>query len=143
MIYLKVSCSGEQLTFCIIILKCEVKKMIVGVGIDAVEVERVAKIVAKGDNFAKRALTPKEFAQYQKMQGKRKVEYLGGRFSIKEAFSKAMGTGLGKSLGLQDVETLWDDLGHPVTTSTKFDGNIFPSITHDNHEIITLIVLEK
>lgn len=143
MIYLKMSCSDEQLIFCIIILECEVEKMIVGVGIDAVEVERVAKIVAKGDNFAKRALTPKEFAQYQKLQGKRKVEYLGGRFSIKEAFSKAMGTGLGKSLGLQDVETLWDDWGHPVTTSPKFSGKIFPSITHDNHEIITLIVLEK
>ncbi|WEV70605.1 holo-ACP synthase [Lactobacillus sp. ESL0785] len=117
--------------------------MIFGVGIDAVEVERVAKIVAKGDNFAKKVLTAKEFTQYQQLQGKRQVEYLGGRFSIKEAFSKAMGTGLGKEVGLQDVETLWDNVGHPVTTSTKFNGKIFPSITHDNHEIITLVVLEK
>ncbi|BDR60942.1 holo-ACP synthase [Lactobacillus xylocopicola] len=117
--------------------------MIAGVGIDAVEVERVAKLVAKGDNFARKVLTPNEFAQYQKMQGKRKVEYLGGRFSLKESFSKAMGTGLGKEIGLQDIETLWDDLGHPVTTSSKFAGKIFPSISHDNHEIVTLIVLEK
>ena len=54
--------------------------MIKGVGIDSIEVERVKKIVAKGDSFAKKVLTPKEFAQYQKMKGKRKVEYLGGRF---------------------------------------------------------------
>ena len=115
---------------------CEVKIMIKGVGIDSIEVERVKKIVDKGDAFAK-------FDQYQKMAGKRKVEYLGGRFSLKESFSKAMRTGLGKYIGFQDVETLWDDLGHPVMTSTKFDGNIFPSITHDNHEIITFVVLEE
>lgn len=117
--------------------------MIKGVGIDAIEVERVEKIVARGDRFAKRVLTPAEFAQYEKMTGKRKVEYLGGRFSLKESFSKAMGTGLGIEIGFQDVETLWDDLGHPVMTSTKFAGKIFPSITHDNHEIITLVVLEE
>ena len=97
----------------------------------------------RGDAFAKKVLTPKEFDQYQKMAGKRKVEYLGGRFSLKESFSKAMRTGLGKYIGFQDIETLWDDLGHPVMTSTKFDGNIFPSITHDNHEIITFVVLEE
>ena len=117
--------------------------MIKGVGIDSIEGERVKKIVKKGDAFAKKVLTPKEFDQYQKMAGKRKVEYLGGRFSLKESFSKAMRTGLGKYIGFQDVETLWDDLGHPVMTSTKFDGNIFPSITHDNHEIITFVVLEE
>ena len=39
--------------------------MIRGVGIDSVEVERMKKIVEKGDKFAKRVLTPKEFEQYQ------------------------------------------------------------------------------
>ncbi|AWN33904.1 MULTISPECIES: holo-ACP synthase [Lactobacillus] len=117
--------------------------MIVGVGVDVVEVERVKKIVAKGDNFARRALTPNEFAQYEKLAGKRKVEYLGGRFSLKESFVKALGIGFGKGVGLQDIETLWDEFGHPVTTSSKFTGKIFPSISHDHHEIVTLIVLEK
>lgn len=64
--------------------------MIKGVGIDSIEVERVKKIIDKGDLFAKKVLTPNEFAQYQKLEGKRKVEYLGGRFSLKESFSKAM-----------------------------------------------------
>ena len=116
--------------------------MIKGVGIDTIEVERVKKIVERGDSFAKKVLTPKEFEQYKKMKGKRQVEYLGGRFSIKESFSKAMGTDLGKTVGFQDIETLWDELGHPVTTSTKYDGRIFPSISHDNHEIVTFVVLE-
>lgn len=130
-------------SFLLIYFYYEDKKMIVGVGIDAVEIERVKKIVAKGDNFARKVLTPKEFAQYQKLSGRRKVEYLGGRFSIKESFVKALGTGFSKEVGLQDIETLWDKVGHPVTTSPKFAGKIFPSITHDRHEIVTLIVLEK
>lgn len=117
--------------------------MIKGIGIDSVEVERVKKIVDRGETFAKKVLTPKEFEQYKSLKNKRQVEYLGGRFSIKESFSKAMGTGLGKQVGFQDVETLWDDLGKLVTTSTKFKGNIFSSITHDNHEIITMVVLEE
>lgn len=117
--------------------------MIVGVGIDAVEIKRIEKIIAKGDGFARKVLTPREFAQYQKLTGRRQAEYLGGRFSIKESFTKAMGTGLSKYINLQDVETLWDELGRPVTTSAKFTGKIFPSITHDHHEIVTLIVLEK
>lgn len=116
--------------------------MIKGVGIDAVEVDRVKKIVERGDRFAQKVLTPAEFRQYQKMKGKRKVEYLGGRFSLKESFSKAMGTGLGKYVGFQDVETLWDKLGHPVMTAKVYHGHIFSSITHDNHEIVTMVVLE-
>lgn len=116
--------------------------MIKGVGIDAVEVQRVKKIVDKGDSFAQKVLTPNEFKQYQKMKGKRKVEYLGGRFSLKESFSKAMGTGLGRYVTFQDVETLWDKFGHPVMTAKVYDGHIFPSITHDNHEIVTMVVLE-
>lgn len=55
---------------------CEVKTMIKGVGIDSVEVERVKKIVDKGDSFAKKVLTPNEFAQYQKMKGKEKLNIL-------------------------------------------------------------------
>lgn len=143
MILLKKELRQFAALFCIIICASEVRKMIFGVGIDAVEVERIAKIVAKGDHFAEKVLTAKEFVQYQKLTGQRKIEYLGGRFSLKESFAKALGTGLGAELGLKDVETLWNEKGQPVTTSNKFAGKIFSSITHDNHEIITLVVLEN
>ncbi len=45
-------------------------------------------------------------------------------------------------LAFKILKTLWDDLGHPVMTSTKFSGNAFAS-THDDHEIITGEVLEE
>lgn len=113
-----------------------------GVGIDLVFLPRVAKIIAKGDRFAKRVLTPKEFAQYQRLQGKAQVQYLAGRFSVKESFSKALGTGLGKYVGLQDVETLADPLGKPVTSSSKFSGRILTSIADDGDYTITIVELE-
>lgn len=113
-----------------------------GIGIDLVYLPRVAKIVAKGDHFAKRVLTPAEFANYQTLVGKAQVQYLAGHFSVKESFSKAMGTGLGKDVGFQDVETLSDPLGKPITTSTKFSGRILTSISDDGDYAITIVKLE-
>lgn len=116
--------------------------MIKGVGIDIIEVERVKRIVDRGDSFAEKVLTPNEYDQYLTLTEKRKVEYLGGRFGIKEAFSKAWGTGLGKEVTFQDIETLWNEKGAPITTSKIFSGKIFSSIAHDHHEIQTIVILE-
>lgn len=117
--------------------------MLRGIGVDNVEVARVERIIAAGDAFAKKVLTPREFAQYQQLAGRRQAEYLGGRFSLKEAFSKAWGTGIGREVGLQDVETLWDEKGKPATRSPKFPGKIFSSISHDKNEIVTFVALEE
>lgn len=117
--------------------------MVKNIGIDIIEVERFRKIVARGDNFAQKVLTEKEFAHYQTLTEKRKTEYLGGRFAIKEAFSKALGTGIGKAVAFQDVETLNNELGAPITSSRVFEGKIFSTIAHDDHEIVAVIVLEE
>lgn len=117
--------------------------MVKNIGIDIIEVERFRKIVARGDNFAQKVLTEKEFAHYQTLTEKRKTEYLGGRFAIKEAFSKALGTGIGKTVAFQDVETLNNELGAPITSSRVFEGKIFSTIAHDDHEIVAVIVLEE
>jgi holo-[acyl-carrier protein] synthase len=79
--------------------------MIKGIGIDAVETERMAKIVKEKPQFAKRVLTSKELEWYDRLPFHRQVEFLGGRFACKEAFSKAWGTGIGK-VSFQDIEVL-------------------------------------
>lgn len=118
--------------------------MIYGTGVDILDLNRVEKLVDKmGDRFPKKVLTPKEFAQYQQYSGQRQIEYLGGRFSAKESFSKAYGTGLGKDVGFQDIETLQDNLGHPIMSSTKFSGKILVSISHEKHYVITQVLLEE
>lgn len=117
--------------------------MIKGIGIDIVELSRIEKILEKGDRFPQKVLTPKEFEVYQTLNSmKKKVEYVGAHFSIKESFSKAWGTGLGAAVGLQDVETLTDKLGKPITTATMYQGNIFTSVSHDGGLVITQVILE-
>lgn len=118
--------------------------MIRGIGIDIIDLERIKKIQARrGDNFAKKVLTTKEFEQYQQYSGQRQIEYLGGRFSAKESFSKALGTGLGKKVSFKDIETLQNEFGQPIMTSTKFSGKILVSISHEKRYAITQVLLEE
>ena len=66
--------------------------MIYGIGIDVCEPHRIARLLDKyGERFARRVLTEREWAGYQRTVNP--VLFLANRFSAKEAFSKAMGTG--------------------------------------------------
>lgn len=116
--------------------------MIRGIGVDILDLKRVERLIEKGDSFAKKVLTSDEYQQYQKYSGRRQVEYLGGRFSCKESFSKAWGTGIGQEVTFQDIETLQNKLGQPVMTSTKFSGKIWVSISHEKRYVITQVLLE-
>ena len=80
-------------------------RMIVGHGIDIEELASIESAVKRHEGFAKRVLTAKEMERFNSLKGRRQIEYLAGRWSAKEAFSKAMGTGIGK-LGFQDLEVL-------------------------------------
>jgi holo-[acyl-carrier protein] synthase len=87
-------------------------------------------------------LTEKEFEIFHDLKGKRKVEFLAGRFSVKEAFSKALGTGIGK-VGFLDVEVLPDQSGKPMVTQSPFSGNVWISITHTDAIAAAQVILEK
>lgn len=83
-----------------------------GIGIDVVEVERVASSIGEfGEQFLKRIFTEKERA-YCESQKRPQIHY-AARFSAKEAVSKAFGTGLGKDLAWTDIEVLRQGSGEP------------------------------
>lgn len=88
--------------------------MIIGVGMDMVEISRLRKILESsvGDRFLERILTPRERELAQQRRG-RLAEFAAGRFAAKEAVVKAVGCGIGKQIGFQDVEVLPDALGKP------------------------------
>ena len=87
--------------------------MIYGIGTDIVEVSRIeASINQFGDDFAKRILAASEFQSYQDSQIK--ARFLAKRFAAKEAFSKALGTGLRAPATFQNIAVSHDDLGKPV-----------------------------
>ncbi|MEG0069761.1 holo-ACP synthase [Cetobacterium sp.] len=88
---------------------------VLGIGNDIVEISRIEKALSK-KGFKERVFTIEEITQLDKKGGK--IESYAGRFSAKEAISKALGTGV-RGFNLIDIEILNDDLGKPVV---KFLG---------------------
>lgn len=87
--------------------------MIYGIGTDIVEVTRIEHSITQfGDDFAKRILAESEFSSY--LDSKIKARFLAKRFAAKEAFSKALGTGLRPPATFQNISVVHDDLGKPI-----------------------------
>ena len=92
--------------------------MIVGIGNDIIEIERIEKAILK-EGFKNKVYTERELKNIEK-RGNRTETY-AGIFSAKEAISKAIGTGV-REFFLTDLEILNDDLGKPyVVVSEKLD----------------------
>jgi holo-[acyl-carrier protein] synthase len=86
--------------------------MLLGVGIDIIEVARIQASYEKfGERFLKRILHPNEIAYC--LSHKAPAPFLAARFAAKEAISKAFGTGIGAQLGWQDMEVVRRDSGEP------------------------------
>jgi holo-[acyl-carrier protein] synthase len=87
--------------------------MIYGIGTDIVEVSRIEHSIAQfGDDFAKRILADTELESY--FSSKIKARFLAKRFAAKEAFSKAIGTGIRPPVTFQNIAVTHDDLGKPI-----------------------------
>lgn len=87
--------------------------MIFGIGTDIVEVTRIESSIAQfGDEFAKRILADSEFSIY--LDSQIKARFLAKRFAAKEAFSKALGTGLRHPATFQNIAVSHDELGKPM-----------------------------
>ena len=70
--------------------------MIIGIGIDIIELNRIEKMLDGKLKFMERILTENERNVAMELKGSRLTEFVGGRFAAKEAYSKAVGTGIGK-----------------------------------------------
>lgn len=116
--------------------------MIVGHGIDLQELGQVERAFQKNPRFAEKVLTEAELAILQKLKGQRQLQFLAGRWSAKEAFSKAMGTGIGQ-LRFHDLEILPDRLGAPCFTRHPFTGRVWVSISHSGNFVQASVILEE
>ncbi len=86
--------------------------MILGTGIDIIEVTRIAASLEQfGERFVNRVLVADEIAYCN--SHKNPAPFLAVRFAAKEAVSKAFGTGIGAQLGWQDIEIRRKDTGEP------------------------------
>lgn len=115
--------------------------MIKGIGVDITELDRMETLINRQPRLKERILTEREILIYEKLNGRRKVEYFAGRFAAKEAFSKANGTGIGKHLSFLDIEIISDDKGKPMI-SKPFSEGVHLSISHSRDYAIAQVVIE-
>ncbi len=96
--------------------------MVVGIGIDLVEIHRMKKAIER-PLFVQRVFTPAEQA-YCDSRGRQNAASYAARFAAKEAVMKALGTGLSGGGTWQDIEVLPDEQGKPVMTLSGYFGQL-------------------
>lgn len=124
--------------------------MIGGVGIDMIEVDRVASRIAKEQGFRELVFSPGEIAYCSAKA--HPGEHYAARFAAKEAFFKALGTGWAAGTAFHEVEVLPDAQGAPQLrllgeTAHTLDGmglsKIWVSLTHLGSLAAAVVVVEK
>lgn len=118
--------------------------MIKGIGIDIIELERIALSMSKGERFANRILTQKEKAHFLDLSNtRRQIEFLAGRFAAKEACAKALGTGIG-SLSFQHIEASNQTSGAPTLKVIGYENyNFLLSISHSKDYAIAQVLVQE
>lgn len=116
--------------------------MIYGLGIDLVDIARIQDLATRKPDFLLKILTEREQAQLDKFKGKHVYEFIADRWSAKEAYSKAFGTGIGREVSWLDLELLNNEAGRPEFVKHPFDGHAHVSITHTDSMVMTEVILE-
>lgn len=116
--------------------------LIRGIGIDIIELKRIERSLQKNSRIVERILTKEEREVFDQLKSRRrKIEYLAGRFTAKEAFAKAVGTGIG-SLSFQHIQVLTNEKGAPYIQAKGYDASkIFISITHSQTYAVANVVI--
>ena len=125
--------------------------MIYGIGTDIVAVERFQRFMDGGNS----ALIERLFTNSERSGCARRKDAascLAARFAAKEAFLKALGTGLRDGISWQEMEVSNNDLGKPELTLSgkateqfrrKELTRIHLSLSHDGGNAIAMVVLES
>lgn len=118
--------------------------MIYGIGCDLIEIARIENSCKNG-RFAARCFSAKELAAFSESSRR-----LAGCFAAKEAFSKALGTGV-RGFSLSEISVLRDSLGKPYFEFEGRAGEIvksaelsaFVSISNTDFLAMAAVVLER
>ena len=124
--------------------------MILGTGIDIIEVERIRASHEKfGERFTQRILLPAEIEYC--LRHKNPAPFLAARFAAKEAISKAFGTGICAKLGWHDIEIVHQPKGRPtvklhrrgkILLLEQGGKNVHVSLSHNGGQAAAMAVLE-
>lgn len=115
--------------------------MIKGIGLDIIELQRIGQLVTRSPQFYKRILTENEQRFYESAIPSRQIEFLAARFAVKEAYGKALGTGIGKGCSFQDIEVAKEMSGAPYLLFRGESVNGYVSITHTREYAAAQVIL--
>ena len=123
--------------------------MIFGVGIDNVDVKRIAKTLEQyGERFEQKIFTPEEIA-YCRWTPERSAERYAARFAAKEAFAKAIGTGVRMGFRWKEVSVGKESTGRPILHLSGGMAERYGhlschiSLSHTDEMAMAYIVLER
>ncbi len=124
---------------------------ILGLGTDIAEIERIEQALTRsGEPFAARILCHEEMVKFAQL--KQKGRYLAKRFAVKEAASKALGTGIAKGITFHDFCVDNDEWGKPVLTLSGVAqqmaqsmgvNHIHLSISDERQYAVATVILES
>lgn len=125
--------------------------MILGTGIDIIETERVQRLHEKyGERFIERILNPDEIAYC--LTFRKPAPHIAARFAVKEAISKAFGTGIGRQLGWLDMEIRRKESGEPFAVlhdkgkalfAARRATQLHVSLSHTDNYACATAILEQ
>ncbi len=114
--------------------------MIAGIGTDVIEIERIRNLMS--EKFIKRILHPEEIELLKDMShDDRRVSFTAGRFAVKEAYSKAYGTGIGSKFRFNEICCLNDEKGKPYIDDDHYKVHV--TIAHSASVATAFVVLEQ
>jgi holo-[acyl-carrier protein] synthase len=125
--------------------------MIVGSGVDIIEIARIADVLARyGDRFCQRIYLPGEILYCRSK--KNGAESFAARFAAKEAAAKALGTGIQHGVAWREIEVVRSPGGRPTllfhgraaAVAAKLGvRNAVISLTHSRTQALAQVVLEN
>ncbi len=124
--------------------------MIYGTGVDIVDISRFERFLREGnDALFQRLFTPAEIDYCSPKR--RSAQHYALRFAAKEAFVKALGTGLREGMAWREMEVVNDATGKPELRLTGRAADLFRergllrsflSLSHDANVAVAFVVLE-
>ena len=124
--------------------------MIYGIGTDLIEVSRIQKVMERQIGFRDKIYTPGEISYCESK--KNKYQHYAARFSAKEAFLKAIGTGWRFGLRFADIDVYHDEYGKPLIrlygkaeelAKREAIINIHVSLTHIKEYANAVVIIER
>jgi len=125
--------------------------MIFGIGTDLIKITRIKNINSL-EKFALKILSKNELDLFNSLSNDKKITFISKQFAGKEAFSKALGTGISAGIRFKEIEILRDEKGKPIFTAINslksFMLNLgitrtHISITDEREYAMAFAILEK